>query len=63
MSLISNIEYKNKILSVVGVVQNGDIQDVYFKSYLVEIKVIILFIYHPVSLHPNFLCLYPISNS
>jgi len=33
------LEYKNNIISVVGVIGNEEIEEVYFKSYLLEIKV------------------------
>jgi hypothetical protein len=39
MSCIYDLEYKNNIISVVGVIGNEEIEEVYFKSYLLEIKV------------------------
>ena len=39
MILIYDLEYKNSILSVVGIVENNEIKSVQFKGYLIEIKV------------------------
>ena len=39
MILIYDLEYKNSILSVVGIVENNEIKSVQFKSYLIDIKV------------------------
>jgi hypothetical protein len=39
MSCMYDLEYKNNIISVVGVIGNEEIEEVYFKSYLLEIKV------------------------
>ena len=39
MNCIYDLEYKNNIISVVGVIGNEEIEEVYFNSYLLEIKV------------------------
>ena len=40
MNFIYDLEYKNKIISAVGVIEKGEIQKVYLKSYMIGIKVI-----------------------
>ena len=39
MNFIYDLEYKNSILSVVGIIENEEIKSVQFKSYLIDIKV------------------------
>jgi hypothetical protein len=40
MNFIYDLEYKNNLISVVGVIEKGEKQEVYLKSYLICIKVI-----------------------
>ena len=45
MICIYDLEYKNNIISVVGVIENEETEEVYFQSYLIEIKVILPCLY------------------